>query len=50
MSIQEFYQLLDKDGIADDIQLYNEKLREWRTTTIATGPMARSAVKRRTNA
>jgi len=26
---QEFYQLLDKDGIADDIQLYNEKLREW---------------------
>jgi transposase InsO family protein len=26
---QEFYQLLDKDGIADDIQLFNEKLREW---------------------
>ena len=26
---QEFYQLLDKDGITDDIQLYNEKLREW---------------------
>ena len=26
---QEFYQLLDKDGIADDIHLFNEKLREW---------------------
>lgn len=26
---QEFYQLLDKDGIADDIHLYNDKLREW---------------------
>jgi transposase InsO family protein len=26
---QEFYQLLDKDGITDDIQLFNEKLREW---------------------
>jgi transposase InsO family protein len=26
---QEFYQLLDRDGIADDIHLYNEKLREW---------------------
>jgi transposase InsO family protein len=26
---QEFYQLLDKDGISDDIQLFNEKLREW---------------------
>lgn len=26
---QEFYQLLDKDGIADNIHLFNEKLREW---------------------
>jgi transposase InsO family protein len=26
---QEFYQLLDKGGIADDIRLFNEKLREW---------------------
>jgi transposase InsO family protein len=25
----EFYQLLDKDGIADDIHLFNDKLREW---------------------
>lgn len=26
---QEFYQLLDKKGIRDDIHLYNDKLREW---------------------
>ena len=26
---QEFYQLLDKDGITEDIHLFNEKLREW---------------------
>jgi len=26
---QEFYQLLDKDGITADIHLFNEKLREW---------------------
>jgi transposase InsO family protein len=26
---QEFYQLLDKDGVSDDIRLFNEKLREW---------------------
>ena len=26
---QEFYQLLDADGIADDIHLLNDKLREW---------------------
>jgi transposase InsO family protein len=26
---QEFYQLLDKDGITDDIHLFNEKLRQW---------------------
>jgi transposase InsO family protein len=26
---REFYQLLDKNGVADDIRLFNEKLREW---------------------
>lgn len=26
---QEFYQLLDRDGIQDDIHLYNKKLEEW---------------------
>ena len=26
---QEFYQLLDREGISDDIHLFNEKLREW---------------------
>lgn len=26
---QEFYQLLDQDGVTDDIQLFNAKLREW---------------------
>lgn len=26
---QEFYQLLDRDGISDNIELFNEKLREW---------------------
>ncbi len=26
---QEFYQLLDKDGVRDDIHLFNKKLREW---------------------
>jgi len=26
---QEFYQLLDREGITDDIHLFNEKLREW---------------------
>jgi transposase InsO family protein len=26
---QEFYQLLDQDGISDDVHLFNEKLREW---------------------
>jgi transposase InsO family protein len=26
---EEFYQLLDKDGVTDDIHLFNEKLREW---------------------
>ena len=26
---QEFYQLLDKGGVSDDIHLFNKKLREW---------------------
>jgi transposase InsO family protein len=26
---QEFYQLLDQDGLTDDIHLFNAKLREW---------------------
>ena len=26
---QEFYQLLDRQGISDDIHLFNDKLREW---------------------
>jgi transposase InsO family protein len=26
---EEFYQLLDRDGISDDIHLFNDKLREW---------------------
>jgi transposase InsO family protein len=26
---QEFYQLLDKDGVSDDIRLFNKKLRQW---------------------
>jgi hypothetical protein len=26
---QEFYYLLDKDGITDDVPLFDEKLREW---------------------
>jgi transposase InsO family protein len=26
---QEFYQLLDQDGIRDDITLFNEKVRRW---------------------
>ena len=26
---QEFYQLLDRNGVTDDIHLFNEKLREW---------------------
>jgi transposase InsO family protein len=27
--MREFYQLLDKDGVSDDIHLFNKKLREW---------------------
>lgn len=35
---QEFYQLLDKDGIADDIHLFNDNFANGRTTTITIGP------------
>ena len=38
---QEFYQLLDRDGITDDIHLFNAKLKEWEdyyTTTDRTEP------------
>ena len=28
MDDQEFYQLLDRDGIADDIHLFNDKLKK----------------------
>jgi hypothetical protein len=37
----EFYQLLDKDGIADDIHLFNDKLREWmvRPRKLFSGPL-----------
>ena len=38
---QEFYQLLDRDGITDDIHLFNAKLKEWEdyyTTTDCTEP------------
>jgi transposase InsO family protein len=26
---QEFYQLLDRGGVTDDIHLFNDRLREW---------------------
>ena len=29
MDDKEFYQMLDQDGISDDIVLVNEKVREW---------------------
>jgi hypothetical protein len=31
---QEFYQLLNQNGITDDIHLFNDKLGNGRTTTI----------------
>jgi transposase InsO family protein len=46
---QEFYQLLDTDGISDNIALFNEKLREWEDSTIAIGRTAPWADRRRTN-
>ncbi len=34
---QEFNQLLDRDGITDDIHLFNAKLKEWEDYYITTG-------------
>jgi transposase InsO family protein len=45
---EEFYRLLD-GVIEDDTGLFNQKLKEWRTTTTTTGPTAGSAVKPPTN-
>jgi len=38
---QEFYQLLDKDGITDDIHLFNKKLRESEDYYNSTGRTGR---------
>jgi transposase len=38
---QEFYQLLDQDGITDDIHLFKRSGASGRTTTITTGRTAR---------
>ena len=46
---QEFYQLLDRDGIADDIHLFNKKLKEWEDYTITTGRTGPWRAKPRTN-
>jgi len=46
---QEFYQLLDADGITDDIHLFNDKLREWEDYYNYHRPMERSVGKPRTN-
>jgi transposase InsO family protein len=35
---QEFYQLLDKDGIGDDIHLFNDKLQEWEDLQLPPAP------------
>jgi hypothetical protein len=35
---QEFYQLLDKDCIADDIHLFNDKLQEWEGLQLPPAP------------
>jgi len=35
---QEFYQLLDKGGITDDMHLLNDKLREWEDSTCDSAP------------
>jgi hypothetical protein len=29
MDDHEFYQLIDRDSISDEIHLFNQKLREW---------------------
>jgi transposase len=46
---QEFYQLLDKNGIADNIHLFNQKLREWEDYYNYHRPMGRWTARPRTN-
>ena len=46
---QEFYQLLDKDGIRDDITCSTTSCGSGRITTITIDRTARSMGKRRTN-
>jgi hypothetical protein len=46
---QEFYQLLDQDGISDHIHLFNDKLREWEDYYNYHSPMRASDGKPRTN-
>ena len=46
---QEFYQLLDKNGISDDIHLFNEMLREWEDYYNYHRPHWLSTVRPRTN-
>jgi transposase InsO family protein len=47
---QEFYQLLDRDGITDDIHLFNEKLREWEDySQLSSFRTARWTARRRSN-
>jgi hypothetical protein len=46
---QGFYQFLDQESISDDIHLFNEKLREWRTTTITIARPERWAAKLHTS-
>jgi transposase InsO family protein len=45
----EFYQLLDQDGIREDIPLFNEKLREWEDYHNYHRPHVAWAAKRRTS-
>jgi hypothetical protein len=47
---QEFYQLLDKNGISDDIRLFNNSCASGRSTTITTARIVGLAGKPRTNA
>jgi hypothetical protein len=46
---EEFYQLLDEDGIADNIHLVNDKLREWENYTITIDRAEPSIAKPHTN-
>jgi hypothetical protein len=47
---QEFYQLLDRDGISDDIHLLTTSFGSGRTTTMTTGRTGLSVDRPRTNA